>query len=113
MTDNKTKGALAKSLSRDNGKIRSDRAEAVVKSAEKAARRGLEDLKDKLEDFRREQQNALDMSPEDVNTLVLAKDFDGAGFWKNKDLDLAVKIRNTEIKLEVAEARYKELFEAE
>ena len=51
----------------------------------------------------------LDLSPEDANSLVLASEFD-ARAYVDKELELGVKIRNLEIKLEIAEKRYSYLF---
>jgi hypothetical protein len=52
----------------------------------------------------------LDLSPSTADSLVLATDFDAKTFV-DKDIDIGVQIRNLEIKLEIAEARYKHLFE--
>jgi hypothetical protein len=51
----------------------------------------------------------IDLSPANSTSLVLASDFDSKQFI-SKDIEIGVKIRNLEIKLEIATARYKELF---
>lgn len=51
----------------------------------------------------------LDLSPTDATSLVLASDFDAKNYVE-KDLELGVKIRNLEIKLEIATKRYAYLF---
>ena len=51
----------------------------------------------------------LDLSPTTADSLVLASDFDSKAFVA-KDIELGVKIRNLEIKLEIASNRYADLF---
>ena len=51
----------------------------------------------------------LDLSPTSADSLILASDFDSKAFV-NKDIELGIKIRNFEIRQEVATARYAELF---
>ena len=104
-------GAFFDSLKRNNSKIREDRALAIVEDAQVIYKREVEDLNLQLKKLRREQENMLDMSPTDATSLVLASDFD-AKDYVGKDLDLAVRIRNLEIKFELAQARYAYLFGA-
>jgi hypothetical protein len=59
--------------------------------------------------MKREQENMLDLSPTDAQSLVLASDFDSANYVE-KELELGVKIRNEEIRLEIAQKRYDYLF---
>ena len=58
---------------------------------------------------KRDRENMLDMSPENAMSLMVASDFN-ATLFVQKDLELGVAIRNLEIKLEIATARYNELF---
>ena len=51
----------------------------------------------------------MDLSPDDANSLVPAKNFD-ASKYVAEDQEIALKIRNLEIKLELARSRYKKLF---
>jgi len=51
----------------------------------------------------------LDLSPTNAQSLVLASDFDSNAYIA-KDIEIGVKIRNAEIKLEIAKARYGYLF---
>ena len=51
----------------------------------------------------------LDLSPTHADSLVLASDFN-AKQYVTKDLEIAVKIRNLEIKQELAKKRYEYLF---
>lgn len=109
MEDNIEKGAFLDSLKRNNDRIRDDRASAIVEDAQLMYKREAEDLALLLKKLKREQENMLDMSPTDANSLVLATDFD-AKSYVTKDLEMAVKIRNLEIKLELATKRYQYLF---
>jgi hypothetical protein len=107
-----TAGAFVDSLKRNNAKIRADRAQAITEDTEILYKRQIEDLELKLKKMRREQDNMLDLSPTDANSLMLASDFDSASYVE-KDLALGVNIRNTEIKLEVARRRFQYLFGGE
>jgi len=106
----KVSGAFLDSLKRNNNKIREDRATAIVEDAQIIYRREVEDIALQIKKLKREQENMLDMSPTHADSLVLASDFD-AKEYVMKDLELAVKIRNYTIKLELAVERYKHLFD--
>jgi len=103
------KGVFFESLSRNNSKIRKDRAVSIAEDAEMIYRREIEDMIVELKKLRRERENMLDLSPTTTDSLILASDFNSKDFVK-RDLDLAVRIRNLEIKLELAEDRFKYLF---
>jgi hypothetical protein len=104
------KGAFVGSLVRNNKKIREDRAIAIAEAAEMLYKRSIEDTEVKLKQMRREREAMLDLSPTDAQSLVLASEFDAQKFVE-KDIDLGIQIRNLEIKLEIAKARYKTLFQ--
>lgn len=101
--------AFLESLKRNNEKIRDDRASAIAEDAQLMYKRETEDLALSLKRLIREQENMLDMSPTDANSLVLASDFDAKDYVA-KDLEMSVKIRNLEIKLDLAKKRYTHLF---
>lgn len=103
------KGVFVESLKRNNTKIKEDRAIAIAEAAELIYKREVEDLGIQIKQIKRERDAMLDLSPKDANSLILASDFNAKDFV-NKDLELGVKIRNLEIKLEIAQARYNELF---
>lgn len=105
-------GAFANSLKRNNSKIRADRAEAISEDTQVIYKRKIEDLQLSIKKMKREQENMLDLSPTTATSLVLASDFDSASYV-DKDLDLSVKIRNEDIKLELAMKRYIYLFGGE
>lgn len=102
-------GAFVSSLKRNNRKIREDRAAAISDDTQVLYKRKIEDLQLEIKKLRREQENMLDLSPTTADSLVLASDFDSAQYVE-KDVDIGVKIRNLEIKLEIASRRYSYLF---
>jgi len=103
------RGAFIDSLTRNNKKIREDRALQIGESAEMIYRRTVEDLELEIKTIKREREGLLDLSPTTADSLVLASDFSATGFVE-KDLALGVKIRNLEIKLEIAKSRFEYLF---
>lgn len=103
------KGAFVGSLTRGNKQIRADRALAITEDAQMIYAREVQDIRANLKKMRRERENMLDMSPDNAQSLKLASDFDAKQFV-SKDLELGIRIRNEEIKLDIAEARYFYLF---
>lgn len=102
-------GAFIASLKRNNSKIRADRAQAIGEDAQLLYKRAIEDLQVTIRRMERDQENMLDLSPENSMSLKLASDFDATSYVE-KDVELGVKIRNSEIKLEIAKKRYTYLF---
>ena len=102
-------GAFIASLKRNNQKIRDDRAMAIADDTQLMYKRQIEDLQVTIKRLRRDQENMLDLSPTTADSLVLASDFDSK-VYVEKDVKLGVKIRNLEIKLEIATRRYTYLF---
>ena len=109
MAEETVKGAFMDSLKRNNKQIRDDRAIAIAEAAEVKYRRSVEDLEQNIKEMKRERENMLDMSPTHADSLVLATDFNSDAFVA-KDIELGVKIRNDEIKLEIAQKQYTYLF---
>lgn len=105
----KQTGAFLESLVRNNRKIREDRALAIFEDAELIFKRKVEDLQVKLNRLKRSRENMLDLSPNNATSLIVAADFN-AEEYVNKDMELGIEIRNTEIELEIAKERYKYLF---
>lgn len=106
----KNQGAFLASLKRNNKQIRDDRAEAILSIARLKYRRKIEDIDMYIQDMKREQENMIDeMSPTTTQSLIVASDFDAEKYLQ-KDLELGVKIRNEEIRLEIAKTRYTYLF---
>lgn len=108
-TSDNADGAFFNSLKRNNRQIRDDRATAIAEDTELVYKRKIEDLELCIKKMKREQDNMLDLSPTNTQSLILASDFDSAQYVE-KDIDLGIKIRNTEITLEIAKKRYQYLF---
>ncbi|RLD61362.1 MAG: hypothetical protein DRI95_14290 [Bacteroidetes bacterium] len=102
-------GAFYSSLKRNNKQIRDDRATAIAEDTQLIYKRQMEDLELSIKKMKREQENMLDLSPDHAMSLVLASDFDSPQYV-DKDIELGVKIRNAEIKLDIATKRYSYLF---
>lgn len=103
------KGAFVESLQRNNKKIREDRAEAIARQAQIMYKRKIEDLETDIFNLETERNNMLDLSPSSADSLILASDFD-ASLFASKDMEIGVKIRETNIKLDILKTRFKELF---
>jgi hypothetical protein len=102
-------GAFVQSLQRNNKKIREDRAIQIAEAAQMIYKRSVEDLEMEIKQLKRERDGMIDLSPTTADSLVLASDFDAKQFV-TKEIEIGVKIRNLEIKLEIARDRYKHLF---
>lgn len=102
-------GAFVDSLKRNNRKIREDRAIAIAEDAQIIYKREVEDLELQIKRIKREREAMLDLSPTTADSLVLASDFDSKAFVA-KDISMGIDIRNLEIKLDIARARYNHLF---
>lgn len=109
MVQGEKNGMFIYSLKRNNKQIREDRARAIMEDTQLVYRRQMEDIEINLKKMKREQENMLDLSPINAQSLVLASDFDSVAYAA-KDIELGVKIRNAEITLEIAMRRYQYLF---
>lgn len=104
-----TKGAFYSSLKRNNKQIRDDRALAISEDTEMIFKRKIEDLQTGVKRMKRELDNMLDLSPTNAQSLIVASDFDSQVFVE-KHIELGVRIRNSEITLEIAKKQYNFLF---
>ena len=102
-------GAFFSSIKRNNKQIRDDRATAIAEDTQLIYKRSIEDLELQLKKMKREQENMLDLSPTEATSLILASEFDSSKYV-NTDIELGVKIRQIQIKLDVAKERYEYLF---
>jgi len=109
---NELKGTFVTSLRRNNKQIRDDRALAIAEDAELLFKREVEDIYTALEVTRRERDAMLDLGGKSTTTIISQSDFDAKEFVA-KDLELGLKIRTLEIKLEIAESRYNGLFKGD
>lgn len=106
------KGAFVSSLKRNNKQIRDDRALAITEDAELLFKREVEDLLTEQKRVKRDRDNMLDLGGNNTTNIISLSDFDAKAFVA-KDLELGLKIREIDIRLEVAQERYKELFKGE
>lgn len=102
-------GKFEESLQRNNSSIRKDRASAISEDTAITYKREVEDLEIAIKKLKREREGMLDLSPTDANSLMIASDFDAKDFVA-KDIEIGVRLRNYEIKLEIATTRYNYLF---
>lgn len=109
MEEQEIKGTFVEKLHRNNKQIRQDRAVAIVEDAELIYNRTIQDLEMEIKRFKRDRDNLLDLSPDNAQSLKLASDFDAQSFVA-KDQELALKIRNKTIQLNLAKKAYNELF---
>jgi hypothetical protein len=102
-------GKFVEILKRSNKQIKEDRAVAIAEDVQMIYKRRVEDLEISIKRMYRDLEAQLDLSPANALSLTPAKDFDAVQFVEY-ELDLGVKIRNFEIKLEIAKKRYNYLF---
>lgn len=102
-------GLIAETLSRSNAQIRQDRGNAIAEDMEVVYRRAAEDAHRKVNQLKRDRKAMYDFSPTNSLSLVLARDVKAEEI-QEKDMLLSLQIREAEIKLEIADQRYAELF---
>lgn len=105
----KEQGAFGASLARNASKIKEDRAIAILRNGEKYFRRKVEDITDRISNLETERDSLLDMSPNDINSLVMATDFKAEEFYETEKR-LTLQIREARVELEEMQTRYKHLF---
>ena len=103
------KGSFVTSLRRNNKQIRDDRALSIAEDAEMIFKRQVEDLSTEIKRLKRDRDGMLDLGGNTTTNIISLSDFDANQFVA-KDLEIGLKIRNLEIKLEIAQKRYNELF---
>lgn len=106
------KGSFVTTLRRNNKQIRDDRAITIAKTAKMLFKRSVEDLEFQLDNLRTDRDNMLDLNGNSTTAIINPSDFKGVEFVQD-DLKMGLEIRNLEIKLEIANKRYVELFEGE
>lgn len=106
------KGSFVSSLRRNYKQIRDDRALKIAKTAQTLFKRKVEDLANNIDDLKMDRDNLLDINGTSTTAIISASDFNADDFVE-KDLELGLKIRNLEIKYDIALSRYNELFGGE
>lgn len=102
-------GLFRSSLKRNNKQIRDDRADGISEDAQLGYQRKIQDLRMEHKRLTRQRNNMLDLSPTNAQSLMLGEDFNSTKFVDD-DIKIGVELRNLDIKIEIAEARYKILF---
>lgn len=99
-------GRFVNTLTRNNKRIKADRALTIIDAAQMKYKREIEDAILKIKKLRRSLDAQLDLSPTDANSLKLVDDFDETDFVFKRRENLKL-IKNEEILLEsmVADAR--------
>jgi hypothetical protein len=105
-------GEFIRVLKRNNKQIRDDRALQISEDVYLLFKRKVEDIQMKVTRLKRELEIMLDLSPENAFNLMPAKDFDVDKFIQLQ-VSIGIEIRNEEIRLEIAQKRYKYLFGGE
>lgn len=108
--DDKIKGgAFLTSLKRTNKEIKNDRAASIGVDAELYYRRAVEDLELEIRRLEMTREGMLDLSPTNALTLMVANDFNAEKFFE-EDQKIGIRLRDLNIRLELARARYDYLF---
>jgi len=102
-------GYMHESLARTSKAIRMERGEAISEDLEMAYKREIEDLRSDIKKAKRNQLNMFDFGGTSTFSLIVAKDVEAKEI-KDKDLVIALDIRNLNISLELAVERYEFLF---
>lgn len=102
-------GLFMQSLTRNNKKIKSDRAKAIEEDSSLIFKRKIEDMKMEQRKLIRARDGMLDLSPTDTNSLILAREFNAEEFVK-QEIEFLVKERQLSLTIELCEKRYAELF---
>ena len=102
-------GMFGFNLKRNAKQIREDRADAIIKKAEKKYRREIEDMLDEVESLETEQLGLIDLSPNKATDLMIANDFDDDAYVK-KDIQIGMKKREILIEIDIAKEQYVKRF---
>ena len=107
----KANGTFKIDLQRNFKQLKDSRAESVAEDVEIIYKRKIEDLCHEIRNIERDRENImLDLSPTNVtSTLAVPSDFNAEEFLE-KDIQLGIRKRNAEIKLDIVARRYEELF---
>jgi len=103
------KGALHASLERSNKQIRQERGDAIAEDLQIIYKRNVEDIEMSITRAVRDQSNAFDFSPNNSQSLVMAKEIQSVEIL-SRDMATSLEIRELEIKLEISKKRYNHLF---
>ena len=107
----KANGTFKTDLQRNFKQLKDSRAESVAEDVEIIYKRKIEDLCHEIRNIERDRENImLDLSPTNVTSaLAVPSDFNAEEFLE-KDIQLGIRKREAEIKLDIVARRYEELF---
>ena len=107
----KANGTFKVDLQRNFKQIKESRAESVSEDVEIIYKRKIEDLCHEIRNIERDRENImLDLSPSNVTSaLVVPSDFNAEKFLE-KDIQLGIRKREAEVKLDIVARRYEDLF---
>ena len=107
----KANGTFKTDLQRNFKQLKDSRAESVAEDVEIIYKRKIEDLCHEIRNIERDRENImLDLSPSNVTSvLAVPSDFNAEKFLE-KDIQLGIRKREAEIKLDIVARRYEELF---
>ena len=107
----KANGTFKIDLQRNFKQLKDSRAESVAEDVEIIYKRKIEDLCHEIRNIERDRENImLDLSPTNITSaLAVPSDFNAEEFLE-KDIQLGIRKRNAEIKLDIVARRYEELF---
>lgn len=107
--ETKVQGIFQNSLKMNGKEVRDNRARQLALGAEMAYRSKVDGYLFELNTLIMEQENSLDLSPDNAFSFIKLSDFKPEIFAE-KDTKMAFDIRNTAIKFLTAVNRYEELF---
>ena len=107
----KANGTFKTDLQRNFKQLKDSRAESVAEDVEIIYKRKIEDLCHEIRNIERDRENImLDLSPTNVTSaLAVPSDFNAEKLLE-KDMQLGIRKREAEIKLDIVARRYEELF---
>jgi len=96
---------FAKNFATDNDKVKENRKQQVITQAQRAYKKEIDDLKDKLLDKQVELDKLNDFSPRTDDDLLYRNDFN-ASEWAKSRIDVVSKMEALEYKIKTLQEDY-------
>lgn len=109
MAEQEDQGVFLNSLKMNGKEIRDNRAKNIGLGAEMAYKSRVDSLFFRVNTLMMEQENALDLSPDNAFSFIKLSDFQPEIF-ADKDIEMSIDLRNATIKFLVAVQRFEKLF---
>lgn len=107
----KANGTFKTDLQRNFKQLKDSRAESVAEDVEIIYKRKIEDLCHEIRNIERDRENImLDLSLTNVTSALAVPYYFNAEKFLEKDMQLGIRKREAEIKLDIVARRYEELF---